>query len=149
MNAPVIRITLYIASSSTKVWDALTNPEITQKYWFDTRLESDWTVGSKLIYRRNGEITDENTVLQVELEKLLSYTFEPRYPEFQNEPPSRVTFSVADNGEIVRLTMIHDGFEKNSKVYLACSDGWPMILNNLKTLLETGSPLSNLEFVQK
>lgn len=149
MNMPVIKITLYIASSSTKVWDALTNPEITEKYWSNTRLESDWKVGSKLIYRRNNEITDENTVLQVELEKLLSYTFEPKYAEFQNEPPSRVTFSISDNGEVVRLIMIHDEFEPNSKLYLACSEGWPMILNSLKTLLETGRPLSNLEFAQE
>ena len=149
MDKPVIKITLYIASSNTKVWDALTNPEITQKYWSETRLESEWKVGSKLIYRRNGEITDENTVLQVEPETLLRYTFEPKYPEFRNEPPSRVTFLLSDNGEVVRLIMIHDEFEPDSKVYLACREGWPMILNSLKTLLETGNPLSNLEFDQK
>jgi uncharacterized protein YndB with AHSA1/START domain len=62
---PEIKITLYIDSSSTKVWDALTNSEIKQKYWSETRLESDWKVGSKLIYRRNGEIPDENTALMI------------------------------------------------------------------------------------
>jgi uncharacterized protein YndB with AHSA1/START domain len=149
MNKPVIKSVLYIASSRAKVCDALTNPQITQKYWSDTRLESDWKAGSKLIFRRKGEITDENTVLDVESERLLRYTFEPKYEEFLNEPPSRVTFSISDNGEVVRLIMLHDEFEPDSKVYPACIEGWPMILNNLKTLLETGKPLSNLEFSQE
>ena len=58
-----IVIVTYIASTATRVWDALTDPEITQQYWFDTRIESDWKVGSKVIYRRNGQITDEQTLL--------------------------------------------------------------------------------------
>jgi len=138
MTRPRIINITHIASTPERVWAALTDPQITQQYWFDTRIESDWKVGSKVIYRRDGEITDENIVLKFEPSRVLSYTFHPVLNEaFRNEPPSRVTFEIAADGNGVRLTTTHDEFEANSGVYLACSQGWPTILQNLKTLLES------------
>ncbi len=55
--------------------------------------------------------------------------------------PSQVCIRLVAAGEVVRLTLEHDGFPPNSKVYLACGEGWPIILSGLKTLLETGAPL--------
>jgi uncharacterized protein YndB with AHSA1/START domain len=133
-----IAVVTYIASTAARIWDALTNPEITQQYWFGIRIESDWKVGSKVLYRRNGKITDEQTLLKFEPPHVLSYTFNPLFEEFRGERPSRVTFELAAGGGVVRLTTTHDEFEPNNKVYHACSDGWPMIISNLKTLLETG-----------
>jgi len=147
MSAPVIRIVTYIASTPEKVWAALTDPDITQQYWFDTRMESDWCVGSKVLWRRKGEITDEQTILAIDPPRSLSYSFHPVFGEFRDEAPSRASFSIADNGQVVRVTMIHDHSAPESKVYPACCIGWPMILSNLKTLLETGRPLADLEFV--
>lgn len=141
-----IVIVTYIASTAAKVWDVLTNPEITQQYWFNTRIESDWKVGSKVIYRRNGQVTDEQTLLKFEPPHVLSYTFNPLLEEFRGERPSRVMFELEEGGGVVRLTTTHDEFEPNSKVYRACTDGWPMILSNLKTLLETGRPLPEFKF---
>jgi uncharacterized protein YndB with AHSA1/START domain len=132
---------IFIRTSVATLWNALTNPDVTQRYWFDTRIESDWKVGSKVFYRRNGEITDEHVILAVEKPYKLSHSFHPLFGEFKAEPPSRVTFSLEENGGVVRLTVVHDTFPPDSKVFRACSDGWPMILNNLKTLLETGQPL--------
>jgi uncharacterized protein YndB with AHSA1/START domain len=147
MFGPSILITTYIASTPEKVWNALTDPEITQRYWSGTRIESDWKVGSKVIYRRDGKITDEHIVLQVEPLRLLSHTFHPVFiEEFRNEPPSRVTFEIESGGQVVRLTLIHDEFEEESEVYHACSAGWPMLMSSLKTLLETGKPLPEFEF---
>ncbi len=128
---------------------ALTNPEITQQYWFDTRIESDWKLGSKVICRQSGKITDEHTLLRFGPPRILSYTFHPLYEEFRNEPPSRVTFEMATAGLVVRLVTTHEDFDVNSKVYIACSEGWPMILSNLKTLLETGKPLPEFTFAQE
>jgi uncharacterized protein YndB with AHSA1/START domain len=58
------------------------------------------------------------------------------------EPRSKVAFDVADVGhDVVRLTVVHDGFEPGSNVLQGISEGWPAVLSSLKTLLETGSTL--------
>lgn len=132
---------VYIKTSLERVWDALTNPDVTQKYWGNTRIQSDWQVGSKILYLRNSEATDEQTILEIEKPSKLVHTFHPLFGEFKDEPPSKVSIELKAGGEVVRLDVIHDGFPPNSKVYAACSEGWPMILSGLKTLLETGSPL--------
>jgi uncharacterized protein YndB with AHSA1/START domain len=137
---------VFIKTSVVAVWNALTNPDVTERYWFGTRLESDWKIGSKVSCLRNAEVTDEYVVLTAEKPLELSYTFHPLFGEFESEPPSRVRFSLKENGGVVRLTVIHDTFPPESKVFRACSDGWPMILSNLKTLLETGQPLPAYTF---
>jgi hypothetical protein len=80
---------------------------------------------------------------------LLSYTFHHvREEEMRKEPPSLVTFQIEPlndgtelRGPVVRLTVTHEDFPPDSKVLPAISNGWPNILSNLKTLLETGKPL--------
>jgi uncharacterized protein YndB with AHSA1/START domain len=138
---------IFIRTSLDVLWDALTNPDVTRRYWFDTRIESSWKAGEKIRYVRNGEVTDEHTVLSVERPYKLSHTFHPVFGEFEAEPPSRVTFLLEENGGVVRLTVVHDSFPPESKVFRACSDGWPAILSNLKTLLETGAPLPAFSFL--
>ncbi len=141
VEAPAIVMSTDIASTPERVWQALTDPDITQQYWMDTRIESDWTVGSKAIYRRHGQITDEQEVLRVEPFRVLSYTFHPVFTEeFRREPPSRVVFEIVPARDMVRLTVTHDRFERDSAVYRACRQGWPMILGNLKALLESDAP---------
>lgn len=137
---------IYIKTSLNALWNALTNPDITQQYWFDTRIESDWKVGSKVLYVRQGETTDEHIVLSVDEHRSLCHTFKPLFGEFKAEPPSRVSFSMEENGGVVRLTVVHNAFPPGSEVFRACSDGWPMILSNLKTLLETGASLPTYSF---
>ena len=150
MFEPMILITTYIASTPENLWNALTDPEITQQYWSGTRIESDWKVGSKVIYRREGKITDEHIILEVEPFRRLSHTFHPVFiEEFRNESPSRVTFEIEAGGQVVRLTVIHDEFEEDSEVYHACSEAWPMLISSLKTLLETGKPLPDFEFEEE
>lgn len=142
MSKPSILVTTYISSTPDKVWNALTDPNVTQRYWGGgTRIESDWKVGSKVIYSREGQVVDEHVLLTCEPQRRFSHTFHPTFGEFRNEPPSKVAFEIVPDGEVVRLIMVHDEFEENSAVYRACREAWPMILCSLKTLLETGSPL--------
>lgn len=133
--------TVYVRSSVQSVWEALTHPEITSSYWGGTRIESDWQVGSKILYVRDGEVTDEHTILEVNAPKLLVHTFKPLFGEFKNEKPSRVTIGLQQLDQVVRIDLVHDEFEDDSKVYPACCEGWPQIMSSLKSLLETGSPL--------
>ncbi|HWI13268.1 MAG TPA: SRPBCC domain-containing protein, partial [Burkholderiales bacterium] len=101
---------VYIKAALADVWDALTNPEVTERYWFGTRIDSDWTVGSKVLYLRNGEVTDEHVVLAVDEPHSFSHTFKPLFGEFQAEAPSKVTVSLDENGGVVRLTVLHEDF---------------------------------------
>ena len=91
MTKPTIGIVTYIGASPHSVWQALTDPEITYRYWFGTRFESDWKVGSPIIWRRDGKITDEQTLLRLERPRVLSFTFHPVInEEFRREPPSKM-----------------------------------------------------------
>lgn len=145
MDDQVIALTLYIRADPAALWQALTDPDVTQRYWGHTRIESDWKPGSKIVYRREGTVTDEHTLLEVVPQRRLVHTFRPTFGEYAEEPPSRVQMELQPGGEVTRLTLVHDGFAPDSKVFPACSVGWPMILSSLKTLLETGEPLP--EFV--
>ena len=61
------------------------------------------------------------------------------------EPRSKVTFELEPAGPLVKLTVVHDGFEPGSLVLSSVSQGWPAILSNLKTLLETGETLPSAD----
>jgi uncharacterized protein YndB with AHSA1/START domain len=135
-----IHIITHIAATPAAVWNALTSPDMTQQYWGGTRIESDWKVGSKVLYLIDGKVTDENTALVVEPPNRLSYTFRPVFGEYAKEPASRVTFTIMQTGDVVTLDTLHDGFPPNSVVFAACSKGWPSILSGLKALLEAQKP---------
>jgi hypothetical protein len=74
------------------------------------------------------------------------HTFAPIFGEFKDEKPSRVSIELTGQSPVVRLTVTHSGFPPDSKVYKACQLGWPMILSNLKSLLETGKPIAVFNF---
>lgn len=80
--------------------------------------------------------------------KHLAYTFKvaadagSEYAELAEEPASRVTFELEQDGETVKLTLTHDDFiGPESKVLESVQHGWPAFMSSLKTLLETGEPL--------
>lgn len=102
----------------------------------------------------------DQVVLEAEPYRRLAYTWHTFSREWQEqaaervgfpkeflervaaEPRSKVAFEIADLGQFVKLTVIHDDFEPGSEVLETISQGWPHILSNLKTLLETGATLS-------
>ena len=83
-----------IKTTPEKLWTALTSPEFTRQYWMGTSIESDWKVGSHMVYRRNGEANVDGTVLKSEPPHLLSYTFRHLDEASKHEHPSRVTFEI-------------------------------------------------------
>ena len=152
----------YIKTTPEQLWKALTEPAFTLRYWGEA-LVSDWQVGSKILWQRgpDGEPEDlGQVVLEYEPHRRLSYTwhtFQPAHAEFfgwsderlaelQQEGLSRVTFDLEPAGEKVKLTVTHDDFEPGSEMLKAISGqlpksgGWPELLADLKTLLETGDP---------
>jgi uncharacterized protein YndB with AHSA1/START domain len=144
-----IAIDVYVEADSRSIWRTLTDPDIIEIYWGGTRIESDWLPGSKVVYRRNGEVVDEHEVLQVQAPHLLTHTFKPISGPFKDEPASQVRIEIAEGGPVSRLRLIHDGFPADSKVYAACRVAWPMILCGLKTLLETGNALPEFRSIEQ
>ena len=133
----------YIRASQQAVWTALIDPDFTAQYWSGTRVEADWRGGGKVVLRdpKIG-VTDTGEVLAWDPPNRLAYSFSVAFdPVFAAEGHSRVTFELEQTGEVVKLTLTHDGFPANSKVREAVSHGWPSILSSLKSLLESGQAL--------
>jgi uncharacterized protein YndB with AHSA1/START domain len=143
MAAPKQVYEVYIRTTPQRLWEALTDGAITQQYFHATRAESEWKVGSPVCYwLEDGQPAVEGTVLEADPPRRLSITWSFRYdPAMAAETPSRVTFEIEQRGPTCLLRTVHDDFPEGSIVPDHVSGGWPFILSNLKSLLETGSPL--------
>jgi uncharacterized protein YndB with AHSA1/START domain len=139
MSEPKFVYVTYIATTPERLWQALTDGAFTHQYWFGLTIESDWAPGSRVVFRDGGDVHDYGEVLVCEPCRRLSYSWHVEFDEvFRNEKPSRVTFELEAMGTEVKLTVTHDEFEPGSKVRVAVSNGWPLVLASLKSLLETG-----------
>jgi uncharacterized protein YndB with AHSA1/START domain len=132
----------YIRTTPEKLWSALTNPEFTKKYWFGMHQESDWKPGSpwRLVFA-DGRIADVGEILESDPPKRLVIKWRNEFkPELKAEGHSRCTMELEPVGDAVKLTITHamETERTASKVIDAVSGGWPRILSNLKSLLETG-----------
>lgn len=134
----------YISTTPEKVWNALTDGEITKQFWGRHRNVSDWKAGSSWShqdYDDAGVVDVEGKVVEAEPPRRLVVTWQSASEEGRNERPSRVTFQIEPIFDAVRLTVTHDDLEPDSKTLRAVSGGWPAILSSLKTLLETGAAM--------
>ena len=142
MPRPEFIYVTYIETTPEKLWEALTSSDFTKRYWWDTRVVSDWKVGSPFSLVLNGRTTDVGEVLEAERPRRLSYTFRHILNEAaRNERPSRVTFVLEPHGKLVKLTLTHEDFAEDSVVIDGISKGWPAIMSSLKSLLESGEAL--------
>jgi len=125
-----------IRATPEQVWQALTDPVFTARYWYGTRLESDWQTGSPILFRKPQGEPDEGTVILADPPRTLVFSWKVNFGPLQGEPASRVTFTIERAGEAVKLSLVHDEFEAGSKVYEALKGGWPGILAGLRKTLE-------------
>jgi DNA-binding transcriptional ArsR family regulator/uncharacterized protein YndB with AHSA1/START domain len=154
MEKPSFAYSTYIKTTPERLWQALTEPAFTERYW-KTTFETDWQVGSTITWHHHGvTIADpEQVVLESEPYRRLSYTWHTFTPELAEvhdelsdellakaagEGRSKVTFEIEPLDELCKLTVVHDGFEPGSTVVELVGGGWPFVLSGLKTLLETG-----------
>ncbi len=157
--------TNYIGATPERVWQGLTDPAFTRRYWRHQRagektFRSDWKKGSTydLAHDEVGLVVrdPEQVILESDPYVRLAYTWHTFTPEWaaevgmdeatadawRSEPRSKVAFNIEDVGHsVVKLTLVHDGFEPGSDVLQGISAGWPAVLASLKTLLETGTSL--------
>ncbi|WP_433801752.1 ArsR/SmtB family transcription factor [Actinomycetospora sp. CA-084318] len=145
----------YIRTTPDRLWQALTDPSFVRRYFDGGGPESDWQVGSPVRWSMTGEPHQDwdQHVLESDPPRRLAYTWHNYRPEMQRffdwsdeqlaqlqqEPISRVAFEIEPvSDDAVRLTVTHDGFVPGSEMLRGVSGGWPEILSNLKSLLETG-----------
>jgi uncharacterized protein YndB with AHSA1/START domain len=130
----------YIRSTPEKVWAALTSPEIMREYWFDMHQESDWKPGSpwRLLFA-DGRVADTGEILEADPPRRLVFRWRNEFlHELKAEGPARCTYEIEPVEGAVKLTITHAMDRPNTKFIEAVSGGWPLILSNLKSLLETG-----------
>jgi uncharacterized protein YndB with AHSA1/START domain len=133
----------YIRTTPKKLWQALLDPEFTRQYWVGTWQDCEWKPGAswKLMIP-DGRLADSGEVLEIEPERKLVLTWRNEFkPELRVEGFSRLTYELEQQGESVKLTVIHEMDKAQSKFIDAVSNGWPHLLSSLKTLLETGESL--------
>jgi uncharacterized protein YndB with AHSA1/START domain len=145
--------TTYINTTPERLWQALTDPAFTKRYW-GVEFETDWAKGSRMTWTESGyRIEDpEQVVLESEPYTRLAYTWHTYTPDWAGvvglsekerqalfaEPRSTVTFTLEQQGAVVKLTVVHGGGERTLS---GVSEGWPAIVSSLKSLLETGDVL--------
>src|SRR3954464_12552537 len=147
----------YIKTTPERLWQALTDPAFTERYW-GMVLHSDWRTGSRYVLDQFGLsiADDEQIVLEADPYRRLSYTWHAVTREWADalgltddarerlaaEPRSKVTFDIEPlDDEQVKLTVVHDGLEPDGLMRSLIGNGWPRVMSNLKTLLETGETL--------
>jgi uncharacterized protein YndB with AHSA1/START domain len=142
MSKPEFVHTTYIETSAEKLWQALTDGDFTERYWFGYRVAADWEIGSPYKFAKAGANSIEGKVLTFDPPRRLAYSWNSSSPDRKHERPSRVTFDLEPRGKVVKLTVTHDDFDEGSKTFRDISGGWPMVIASLKSLLETGHGLN-------
>jgi uncharacterized protein YndB with AHSA1/START domain len=139
---------LYIKADPERIWEAITQPDWTQKYFYGSRTSFDLRPGGRL-HAVSGDNESqelvEGEVLEADPPRKLVHTWRALYdPELAGEEPSRVTWEI-EQGEdgVSLLTVVHDRLEGAPKTAQNVSGtGWMRVLSGLKTVLETGEPLA-------
>ena len=131
----------YIRTTPEKLWSALTDGEFMKQYWFGNHCESEWTAGSswKNVHP-DGRVTDTGEIVEAAPPRRLVIRWQHQdKPELKAEGPSLCTMEIETSGTAVKLTITHTIERDPSKLIAAVSGGWPKVISNLKSLLESGS----------
>jgi uncharacterized protein YndB with AHSA1/START domain len=137
---------VFIRATPEQVWDAITKPEFTSKYFYGSVIDSTWEAGAPYAgwaADRSQQYVD-GEVLEADPPRRLQHTWRSLYDEESAaEPHSRVTWEIEpQDGGVTKLTVVHDQLEAAPKTAAGVSGGWMFVLSGLKTLLETGEPLT-------
>lgn len=152
MKKPSFVYVTYIATTPEKLWRALVDTDVMRQYWVDPSggdpghvNVSDWKPGSQWKHQRlddAGTIDMVGMVVESMPPYCLVYTWARPMEADDEARHSRVSFEIErHNDGLVRLTVLHEDLEHDPKMLEAVSGGWPKILSNLKTVLETGRAL--------
>jgi uncharacterized protein YndB with AHSA1/START domain len=130
----------YIRTTPEKLWSALTDPEFMKQYWFGNHCESEWTPGSSWKnVSGEGQVLDAGKIVEADPPRRLVIRWQNQFkPELEAEGVSLCTMELEPIGATVKLSITHSIDRERSKLIEAVSGGWPKVISNLKSLLETG-----------
>jgi uncharacterized protein YndB with AHSA1/START domain len=134
---------VFIQATPEQIWDAITKPEFTARYFHGARIET--TRDRRQAFGPNGELWGDEATTEWDPPRRLVHGWRSLYdPELADEEQSRVTWEIEPEGDSVcKLTVVHDLLEGAPKTAASVfGPGWMFVLSNLKTLLETGQPLT-------
>jgi uncharacterized protein YndB with AHSA1/START domain len=136
----------FIRATPQALWEALTSRAFTERYWFGMHHECDWQTGSPWSLRfADGRIADSGEVVESDPPRKLVLRWRNMFlAELHAEGDSFCTIEIEPVEHAVKLTITHRVARAGSKFIEKVSGGWPRILSNLKTLLETGEVLMPL-----
>jgi len=135
---------IIIKAPQERVWEAITTPEFTARYYYGSTLKTDLSVGSPFTYHMpNGAPIVEGEVIASDPPNRLVHSYHSLWPPMNEDAPTRVTWELeAMSGGVTKVTVVHEEFQGETATYQGLqSGGWAWILSNLKTLLETGEPM--------
>jgi uncharacterized protein YndB with AHSA1/START domain len=152
MTKPSFVYVTYIATTREKVWQALVDPDVMRQYWIGLNADSlahvnisDWKPGSRWEHQHQNEartVDIVGKVIECTPPARLVYSWARPSEEVDPSKHSTVTFEIEQRtSATVKLTVTHDGLDRDPKMLTGISGGWPQILSNLKSLLETGKNL--------
>ena len=151
MTKPSFVYVTYIATTQEKVWQAFTDTDMMREYWIGPTGEcarmnvSDWVPGSRWEHQRaddTGTVDIVGKVIESTPPRRMVLTWARPQDAEDASKHSRVTFDIEPHSDgVIRLTGTHEDLERDQKMLAGISGGWPVVLSNLKTLLETGQTL--------
>ena len=151
MKKPDYVYVTYIATTPEKVWQALVDPDVMRQYWVGPKSDcarvnvSDWKPGSRWEHQHDDDASKVDIVgkvIESTPPRRLVFTWARPTDVADDSKHSRVSFDIEPHIDgLVRLTVTHDDLEHDPQMLAGISGGWPMVLSNLKTLLETGRAL--------
>ena len=139
----VVKKSINIKAEPAKVWDALTDPEKTKKYFFNCRVLSDWKEGSKISFKGKMlwviPIKLTGKILAIKPGKLLQYSLR-NASDKQGKTSSTVTDKLSYQNGVTTLAITDDVGEGDDaeKRYKRSKKGWDKVLKGLKKLVEKG-----------
>ena len=130
----------FIRTTPEKLWSALTDGNQMKEYWFGMHFETEWRTGAewRMIFP-DGRVADSGEILELDRPRRIRLKWRNEFrPELKAEGFALCTIEIEPYGDAVRLSITHAIERAESKFIQAVSGGWPKILSNLKSLLETG-----------
>jgi uncharacterized protein YndB with AHSA1/START domain len=140
MNKSEFVYVVYIRTTPERLWSALTSPDFMKQYWFGMHLQTDWKSGSawQLVFP-DGRVADTGEIVEIDPPRRMVLKWRNDFrPELKAEGYARCTIELAPIADSVKLSITHVMDRAQSQFIEAVSGGWPRILSNLKSLLETG-----------
>lgn len=122
-----------------KVWDALTNPEMVIQYFFGSNQETDWNVGSKVLWTGEYDGTtyvDRGVVLEYLPNKKVSYSYLSSWSGLDDKPENYllVSYEVNQTESGTELIITQSNYDEKQAKHSA--ENWEVVIDGLKKLIE-------------